>query len=113
MGRRCVRDALSALMRQVQRTQVLQEARVPAQALNAATHERVKQGGVEMTPASDVSAHHGQGSPVRRLQHTCDPTNAGSEQEVRWGGVASRTHRRVTERCGLAKGLDPEDWRTQ
>ena len=38
---------LSALMRQVQGTQVLEEARVPAQALNAATHERVKEGGVE------------------------------------------------------------------
>ena len=70
-------------MRQVHGAHELQKARVPAQALNAATHERVKQGGVEMTPASDVSAHHGQGSPVRRLQHTCDPTNAGSEQEVR------------------------------
>ena len=52
-----------------------------------------------MTPAPDVPAHHGQGNPVWRLQHTCDPTNAGSEQEVRWGGVASKTHRRVTERC--------------
>ena len=38
---------LSALMRQVKGTQALQKARVPAQALNAATHERVKQGDVE------------------------------------------------------------------
>ena len=64
-------------MRQVQGTQVLQEARVPAQALNAATHERLTQRGVDVTPASDVSHHSG----VRRLQHSCDPKDAGSEQE--------------------------------
>ena len=31
----------------------------------------------------------------------------GNQQEERWGGVASGTHRRVTDTCGLAMGLLP------
>ena len=40
---------------------MLQEARVPAQALNAAVPGTVKQRGVEVTPASEVSHHGGEG----------------------------------------------------
>ena len=40
-----------------------------------------------MTPASDVSHHSGAGEPCPRLQHSCDPADAGSEQEAQWGGV--------------------------
>ena len=39
-----------------------------------------------------------QESSVRRLQHSCDPALAGSEQEEQWGDVASGMHRRITEK---------------
>ena len=47
---------------------MLQEARVPAQAVDAATHDqRVTQRGVEVIPASDVSHHSGAGEPCPKV----------------------------------------------